>query len=85
MTAWLATIITYILRFFQIMLFVRAVLSWFPMNRGNRFTEFLEFCTEPLLLPVRKLLRNVSFLRQLPIDFSTIVVYLLLEILIAIL
>ncbi len=83
MTAYVAMIVSYILRFLQLMLFIRAILSWFPLERGNKFTEVLEFFTEPLLSPVRQLLRNVSALRQFPIDFSTIIVYFILEFLIA--
>jgi len=82
MTAYLALIISYILRFFQIMLFVRAIVSWFPIDRGSKFIEFLAFVTEPLLLPVRQFLHRFQALRQLPIDFSTIIVYFILEILI---
>jgi len=81
-TAYVATIVTYILRFLQIMLFVRAILSWFPIDRGNKLSELIEFFTEPLLMPVRRFLHRVQVLRQLPIDFSTIIVYFILEILI---
>lgn len=82
MTAYLALLVSYILRFFQIMLFVRAIVSWFPIDRGSKFIEFLTFFTEPLLLPVRQFLHRFQGLRQLPIDFSTIIVYFILEILI---
>ena len=85
MTAYLAAIVSYFLRFFQIMLFIRAIVSWFPIDRGSKLVELLIFFTEPLLMPVRNFLRKFPALRQLPIDFSMIIVYFILEILISLL
>ncbi len=83
MTAYVSAIVSYILRFIQLTLFIRALLSWFPMNRGGKLFELLYFFTEPFLMPVRKFLFRFPSLRQFPIDFSTIIVYLIIEILLS--
>jgi len=82
MTQFIATFVSYILRFLQAMLFIRAILSWFPMDRGSKITEIIAFFTEPLLSPVRSLLFKFEPMRRMPLDFSTIIVYLIIEILI---
>jgi YggT family protein len=54
---------------------VRALLSWFyPVGR-DPFTRLLVDVTEPLLAPVRALLSRVL---PIPIDFSPLVVILLI-------
>jgi uncharacterized protein YggT (Ycf19 family) len=56
---------------------VRALLSWFYPNMGrDPFTRLLVNVTEPLLAPIRGLL---SRLLPIPIDFSPIVVLLLIR------
>ncbi len=85
MTAYVTAIVSYILRFVQLMLLVRAIISWFPSVRLGKLHELIELFTEPFLMPVRRFLHRFSALRQLPLDFSTIVVYLIIEILLSIL
>lgn len=77
----LITLIHLILRLFEILLFIRAVLSWFPISRDNVVSRFLESATEPLLLPVRKLLYRIPALQNFPLDLSYIVVFLLIQLL----
>ena len=55
---------------------IRALLSWFMPAGGNPFTKLLFDVTEPLLAPVRALLSRVL---PIPIDFSPIVVILLIN------
>ena len=65
----------------QFMLFVRAILSWFPQMRSNGIVSFLYFVTEPVLAPIRSLLRRIPALDNMPIDLSIIVAFLLLSLL----
>lgn len=75
------TLIRLILRLFEILLFIRAILSWFPIDRDNVVSRFLESATEPILLPVRKLLFRIPALQNFPFDLSYIVVFLLIQLL----
>lgn len=66
--------------FFQVFIYalivaivMRSLLSWFPISRGNSFTNLVYQVTEPLLAPVRRMLPRTSFL-----DFSAMLVIVLL-------
>ncbi len=62
----------------QAAMLVRAVLSWFP-DVGGRFADFLFSVTEPFIEPVRILLDRFDSLRNLPIDISFLVTFILLS------
>jgi YggT family protein len=57
---------------------IRAILSWFYQVGKDPFTKLLVDLTEPLLAPIRAVMNR--FL-PIPIDFSPIVVILLLNVL----
>jgi YggT family protein len=57
---------------------VRALLSWFYQVGRDPWTKLLVDLTEPLLAPVRAILGR---LLPIPIDFSPIVVILLIQLL----
>ncbi len=62
----------------MLLLAVRAILSWFPDIRGGIVNVIYSF-TEPLLVPVRKLLYKAGLQSLMtPLDFSFIITYLLL-------
>ncbi|MBO5023427.1 MAG: YggT family protein [Clostridia bacterium] len=76
----LSSIIYLLCNIAMLMLAVRAILSWFPGLRGGIVDVIYAF-TEPLLLPVRKLLYKARLDSLLtPLDFSFIITYLLLVI-----
>jgi len=62
---------------YEIILLARILLSWIqgPNPRGQ-LSGFVYALTEPLLAPLRNLLRNMG-----PLDFSPLVLILLLELL----
>ncbi|MCL2854712.1 MAG: YggT family protein [Defluviitaleaceae bacterium] len=70
---WLATIL-------RVALFIRAILSWIPGASGGFIHSVLSFITEPIVAPVRRLIQK-SPLGGGMLDFSFIVVILLLFIL----
>lgn len=53
--------------------FLRSLMSWFPISQDNEVARFLYRVTEPLLDPVRRVLPRTGM-----IDFSGLVVILLL-------
>lgn len=71
-----------LLRAIQILLFAGVLLTWFPVDPNSRFIRLVHTCTAPILMPVRALLSKIRFLRNIPFDFSYIVVFLLLELII---
>ncbi len=65
----LATALTYLI-------FIRAILSWFPISRDNFLVELLFQLTEPVLSPLRRVIPTFGM-----IDLSPLVAILLLQLL----
>ena len=63
---------------YEMILIARALLSWFPAMQDNPVTSFLYTVTEPLLRPVRDLLMRIPAMQSMPIDFSILIVFMLL-------
>lgn len=55
-------------------IFVRAILSWFPISRDNPFVEVVVQITDPILGPIRRVLPLMG-----SIDFSPLVAIILLQ------
>ena len=80
------TIVSLLLRMLEALLFLRAILSWFPLHPDSPVMQFVTVTTEPLLTPVRTLLyRLFPGLRNFPFDISFIIVFLLIQLLISLL
>ena len=67
------------------LMLLRAILSWFPLDEESGFAQFLFVTTEPFILPVRAILEQFEFFRSMPIDMSFFITALLLSFLRAIL
>lgn len=64
----------------DMLIFIRVLLSWFPIDRNNPLIVILFQLTEPILEPVRALIqRSVLGGRGMMVDFSPIIALLLLE------
>ena len=71
-------VINFLLTLITLAIIVRALLSWFyPVGR-DPWSKLLVDITEPLLAPIRNLMMRVL---PIPIDFSPIVVILLIQLL----
>lgn len=68
----------------QLAMLVRAVLSWFVMDE-NKIVNFLYAVTEPFIVPVRLLFEKLNWFQNSPIDFSFMITYLIISIIIIIL
>ena len=49
--------------------------------RSSRIVDFIYFFTDPLVQPFQALLRNIDFLRTMPIDFSPLFAFAILQVL----
>ena len=58
-----------------IAIFVRAIISWFPVNPGNRLVASLYQMTEPILEPLRRLIPRIAML-----DITPMVAIILLQV-----
>ncbi len=70
-----------LVRILEICMLIRAVLSWFPIRDDNPILSFVHMVTEPIVAPVRALFERMGWFRNLPIDISFFVSFLLLSML----
>ncbi len=76
-----STVASLLISFLQLMMLIRAIMSWFPADDDNVILRFAYAVTEPFIYPVRLLLDHIPSLREMPIDISFSVTFLLLFIL----
>lgn len=68
-----------IFKAFSIILLIYCISSWVIRDPFNKFMRGLSIIVDPVLDPVRNVVRRIPFLRDLPIDFSPLILMLLLE------
>lgn len=82
-----ALVIRYVLSAFLIVLFARVLLSYFPIGPGTIMDKVAAFCravTDPILVPVRRLLPPVSLGGgATAIDLSPILVFFVVIVVLA--
>ena len=75
-------LIDFVFTAFYVILLARVIFSWVPMSsRSPVLVELRSFCyriTDPLLQPIRRLL--APYQRNSPVDFSPLVLIVLLSI-----
>ncbi len=63
-----------------VLIFVRCVISWFPMGRDNKLVQLLYTLTEPILAPIRNIIdKSPIGGRGMMIDFSPIIALFFIE------
>ena len=73
------SLLDYAIRLLDLILLVYCVFSWFIRDPYNKVYRFLCSICDPVLNPIRELLNKVSFFQGSPIDFSPVVVMLILS------
>ena len=68
-----------LLKLYQLVIIVRAVLTWLPVDERQPWVQLLNTLTEPVLGPLRQ------FTRLGTVDLSPIVAFFLIQLLIALL
>lgn len=69
----------------QVAMLVRAVTSWFPGGDESAIGMVSYTITEPVVIPVRRMLERFESVRNFPIDMSFFVAFLLVSMLSAVL
>ena len=62
----------------KLLLIIRCIISWIP-NFQNAFTDFIYKVTDPVLRPVQSVIEKLLKGQALMIDFSPIIVFVLIE------
>ena len=76
-----STVASLLISLLQLLMFVRAVISWFPVDDDNVILRFSYTVTEPFIYPVRLLLDRIPAFSEMPVDISFTVTFLLLFVL----
>jgi YggT family protein len=66
--------IALIVRLLYFAIFMRAIVSWFPIDQNNSLIRSLDSLTEPIIEPIRKILPTFGML-----DLSPLVAIILLS------
>lgn len=60
------------------MIFVNAIVSWFPISKDSIFVRMLYQTTEPILAPIRNRLEKTSLGKNSMIDLSSAAIAMLI-------
>lgn len=70
-----------LIKIIDFVILIRVILSWIPLGRDNPIIKLVYALSEPLLYPIRELLRKSPLGDGMMLDFSPIILILLLQIL----
>ena len=65
--------IAYLCQMLVFIIFLRAILTWFPISPNNPVVVFLNYITEPILSPLRRVIPRVGM-----VDITPMVAIILL-------
>lgn len=65
----------------QVLLLVRALVSWLPIDQESKVCTFLYAATEPVIVPVRLILDRFESIQRLPVDLSVLATMIILSVL----
>lgn len=60
---------------------IRAIVSWIPIPKESAFLKILYKITDPMLEPIRKLIQRSAFGQNMMVDFSPVILILIIYIL----
>ncbi|MGI6563567.1 MAG: YggT family protein [Clostridia bacterium] len=69
-----------LLRIIEILIIIRIILSWLPMQRTGPIMNILYQLTEPILGPIRNLISRSSIGNNMMLDISPIIAFLLISV-----
>ncbi len=75
----IALTLNYLVRFINILILVRIMMSWIRPNPSNPIVQFVYAATEPILAPARNLIHNVFGYNGI-LDFAPIVAIFIVQI-----
>ena len=84
MTAWFFGFIYHLCRLLTFSIFIRAMLSWFPVSRYNLLVTVLNDVSEPILSPLRRIVPRMAMFDLTPL-VAVAILYIIPTIIYAIL
>lgn len=69
-----------LIRIIDFVILIRVLLSWIPFDRDNPIVRIVYGLSEPLLYPIRQLIRKSPLGDGMMFDFSPIILLLILQV-----
>ncbi len=69
-----------LIRIIDWIILIRVLLSWIPLDRDNPIVKIVYGLSEPLLYPIRQLLKKSPLGEGMMLDFSPIILLLILQV-----
>lgn len=80
MLAFLVYLLNRLISFYAAIMLIYCLAGWFVRDPNNKFMRFLAIVAEPPLVPIRQFLWRFEFFRNSPVDYSPLILFLLLRI-----
>lgn len=74
--AYLTSFLALLLQVLDILVLVRVLLSWFPIDRGNPIVRLLYDLTEPVLAPFRRVIPTIGMFDLSPLAALLVIGFL---------
>ncbi len=72
--------IVYLLSIYESIIIIGALISWLPIDRNNKFFDYLNMITEPALNPIRNFMNKSAIFQSLSMfDLSPLILIMLIE------
>ncbi len=68
-----------LIRIIDWIILIRVLLSWIPIDRNSSLVKIVYSLSEPLLYPIRQILRKSPLGDGMMLDFSPIILILILQ------
>lgn len=67
-----------LVKFIEYVILIRVILSWIPLDRNNSIVKIVYALSEPLLYPIRQMLKKSPLGDGMMLDFSPIILMFIL-------
>jgi len=78
MSSTVIVAVDWVLRIIEYAILARVIISWLPISKDNQLIRLLYQITEPILAPIRNIIARSAFGKNMFIDFSPIIAFLLI-------
>ena len=79
---FILNVVQWIITLYAMVMLIYCLSTWFIRDPSNLFIRVLAYVTEPPLEPIRRFLRRFSYFEHSPVDFSPLILFFLLRILV---
>lgn len=67
----LSSFVYQLLSILSLLILVRAILSWLPLDEDGPVVSFVTLVTDPIVMPIRALLERIELFQNMPFDLSS--------------